>query len=480
MDPHMIMDVGTVPYRINLYDTLYRWEENPPVLYPWLAESAELSEDGLSWTFKLREGAKFHDGSEVTAEAVRYSIERLLALGQGAAPLFAGIIEPGSTCVIDTYQVQFNLSKQYGPFKSILAELYIVNPKILKDHERDGDWGAQWLSNNEAGSGSYYLTEYDPAVGFSGKRFEDHFLGWEGPHVDEVKWLTILETASRVLALKAGEVHANDGYLPYEHLASLEAHPDITIHRNPSMRIFKIRIHNQRPPLNNVHVRRAISYAFDYDGYIENVMGNNVTRNPGPIPTNMWGAPADLKGYEYDLDKAREELAQADVEIDRPLEIHPMANITASVDAAQILQAGLDMLGIESVIIPEQWTTLAGKATHMETSPDIWIHAHSTYYADPHNWIGEAYMKEKWGNWTSACWYDNPEVDAMLKEAIECSDRERRQELYELASRIIVSDAADIWIYNSNSFVPMRNSVKGFRHCPVGDGMEVRWIYMEK
>src|SRR5689334_12929250 len=106
MDPHAAFDVGRVAVRLNLYDGLYRWLDNPPKLEPWLAESHTVSPDGLTYTFKLRHGAKFHDGTEITAEDVRYSMERILALKKGAASLLATMVAPNTTKALDRYTVQ--------------------------------------------------------------------------------------------------------------------------------------------------------------------------------------------------------------------------------------------------------------------------------------------------------------------------------------------------------------------------------------
>src|SRR2546426_8915400 len=97
MDPHAAFDVGRVAVRLNLYDGMYRWLDNPPVLTPWLAESHAVSADGLTYTFKLKRGAKFHDGAEITAEDIRYSMERILALKKGAASLLWTMVAPGAT-----------------------------------------------------------------------------------------------------------------------------------------------------------------------------------------------------------------------------------------------------------------------------------------------------------------------------------------------------------------------------------------------
>src|SRR5687767_1632800 len=140
MDPHAAFDVGRVAVRLNLYDGLYRWLDNPPKLEPWLAESHTISPDGLTYTFKLRRGAKFHDGSEITAEDVRYSAERILAMKKGAAALLATMIAPGATKALDRHTVQFTLTKPAAIFLAVVPEVHVVNMALLKKHEKDGDW----------------------------------------------------------------------------------------------------------------------------------------------------------------------------------------------------------------------------------------------------------------------------------------------------------------------------------------------------
>ena len=474
MDPHIIYDVTTENLRLNLYDHLYRYLDNPPKIHPWLAESYSVSEDGLKWTFNLRKGAKFHNGDEVTAEAVKYSMERLLALGKGSSALFKPILDPSGISVKSRYVVEFKLKEPYAPFLSILPTFCIVNPKILEG--KPGPWGSEWLSQNDAGSGSYISEKYSPGTGWIAKRFKDHWMGWKENHVDEIEFRVIHETASRVMALIKGDISGCDGYLPADQIEKLEKDPNIRVYEEQSMRIFLIRMHNQRPPFNDVHVRRAISYAFDYDSFIKDVLKGRVARNPGPIPNNMWGAPKDLKGYAFDLKKAKRELQKASVKIDRPLVINPMTGYAQTDDAALILQAGLQQIGVKVNIIRETWPTLSAKAKEMNTSPDMWIHWVSTYYADPENWVGEVYSSSRWGAWKASAWYKNLEVDNLLKKARTTPDTEARRKLYEQVSQIVVSDAADIWIYNTKWYGPNRKNVKGIRFCPIGDGQECRWI----
>ena len=474
MDPHAIYDVTTENIRLNLYDHLYRYLDNPPKIHPWLAESYTVSDDELKWTFKLRKGAKFHNGDEVTADAVKYSMERLLGLGKGASALFRPIVDPSGVVATDRYTVEFNLREPYAPFLSIMPTFCIVNPKVLEG--KAGPWGSEWLAQNDAGSGSYVLEKYSPGAGWTAKRFKDHWMKWQSNPVDEIEFRTVHETASRVMALKKGDIDGCDGYLPVDQIIKLEKDPNIQVYSEQSMRIFLIRMHNQRPPFNDVHVRRAISYAFDYDSFINQILKGRVARNMGPIPNTMWGAPKDLKGYTYDLEKAKAELKKASVKIDRPLSIHPMTGYAQTDDAALILQVGLRQLGIKLNIVRETWPTLSGKAKNKDTSPDMWIHWVSTYYADPENWIGEMYSSSRWGAWKASAWYKNPKVDDLLKKARTSSKLEERKEIYEQASRLVVEDAADIWIYNTMWYGPYRKNVKGLRFCPIGNGQECRWI----
>ena len=139
LDPHAIFDVGRAASRINFYDGLYRWVDNPPKMIPWLAESYTSSADGKTWTFTLKTGVKFHDGSEFTADDVLYSIERMLAMKKGAASLFLPVIDPGTTKAPDKHTVVFTLKEPSAIFLSTVPEILIVNSKLVKKNEKDGD-----------------------------------------------------------------------------------------------------------------------------------------------------------------------------------------------------------------------------------------------------------------------------------------------------------------------------------------------------
>jgi peptide/nickel transport system substrate-binding protein len=247
------------------------------------------------------------------------------------------------------------------------------------------------------------------------------------------------------------------------------------------MRTFVMTMNNSRKPLDNVHVRRAISYAFDYGGYIAKLREGTVVRNPGPIPETVWGAPKDLKGYTHDVSKAREELelAQKDgVDLSRTLTMYDTTNSRDTVLAAQLLQSALRQLGIKVEIKDAFFPALASMAANKDTAPDMWFHWVSAFFVDPSNWIGEMYDSRYQGTWKASAYYDNPKVNQILREALAISDQDKRRVLYEEASHMVVSDAPTLWIYNAVEYRGLSKRVQGYVFSPVGGGSEFHNMWL--
>jgi peptide/nickel transport system substrate-binding protein len=477
MDPQAVFDVGRVAYRLNLYDGLMRWLDNPPELNLWLAESYEVSSDGLKYVFTLRKGAKFHDGSEIEAKDVVYSIERILALKKGAASLFIKVIKPGTTKAVDKQTVAFNLVKPSAIFLATVPEIHVMNSDLLKMHEKDGDWGSAWVSQNDAGSGSFKLKRYDPAKGFLAERFEDHFMGWGDKYLDEIEFRTVIEINSRVLGLMKGDFHGADGYMPQDQIKRLRKADNVNVMEQESMRIFYFIIHNAREPMNDINFRKALSYAFDYDGFINDILSGSVARNPVPLPNNIWGAPKGVKGYTFDLVKAKAYLDKVKKPI-REITIGALAGYGQTEQAAVLLQNALGKIGVKSKIVAEPWPVASGKMRNEQQMYDILPLWKSTYYADPNNWVGEMYATANIGSRNNS-WYSNPEVDKWITEAIATTDRSVREANYAKAATKVMEDAAGIFVYNTKWFGPYASNVKGVRFSPIGNAQEMRWVYFE-
>ncbi|PZX14924.1 peptide/nickel transport system substrate-binding protein [Palleronia aestuarii] len=478
LDPHTVFDVARVATRLNFYDGLYRWVDNPPELIPWLATEHTVSEDGLTWTFTLRDDVAFHDGTMMTAEDVVYSMERMLALASGAGALFQPMLEPGATQAVDEHTVSFTLKEPSAIFASLVPDILVVNSALLKENEVDDDWGQAYLTDNVAGSGSYILQRYDPAIGFIGERNADHFAGWGERYYDEIEFRTVLETNTRIQGLMRGDYQGLDGYLAPDQVKRLRSDEDVQILEEESMRVYHIAMHNGRPPLDDLNFRMAMNHAFDYEGYINAIMQGTVVRNPTIVPGNLWGVP-DVAGYEFDLEKAQEYLDAYKAEHGddiRTLNIGTLAGFAETEQAAALMQNGLAQLGIDVEIASAPWPVISSNMRNPETMPDMVPYWKSTYYADPNNWIGEQYGS-RYAPTRNVSDYHNAEVDKRLEEALLTTDQEERDRLYKEAGQIVYDDAAGIWIYNTKWYGPYADSVEGIRFSPVGNGQDMRWAY---
>lgn len=472
IDPHTIFDVARAATRFNLYDGLYRWVDNPPKMIPWLAESHTVSADGKSYSFTLRDNASFHDGAKVTAADVVYSIERILALKKGPASFYLASIKPGSTKALDARTVQFNLTAPSAIFLATVPDILVVNSALVKKHEADGDWASAWLARNEAGSGSYALKRYDPAVGWIAARNKSHFAGWGKKPFDEVEFRTVLETNTRVLGLERGDYQGVDGYLPYDQIERLRKAKNVQIIAQESMRVFLLALNTAK--LTDVHLRRAMSYAFDYEGFIRDIMKNSVSRNPGPNPNPIWGTPPGLKGYTYDLEKAKAELKL--VKSKPPvITINALAGFSESEQAAVLFQNSLRQIGLEVKVDVSPWSVVSGRMRSKDTQADVVPLWKSTYYVDPNNWVGEL-MGSRYLGSRNMAWYSNPKVDAMLDQALTSTDHAVREKLYQQMTQIAVDDAISIFVYNTKWYGPYAKSVKGVRFSPVSNGQDIRWV----
>jgi peptide/nickel transport system substrate-binding protein len=244
------------------------------------------------------------------------------------------------------------------------------------------------------------------------------------------------------------------------------------------MRIFYSIIQNARSPMNDVNFRKAVSYAFDYDGFIDNILSGSVARDPVPLPNNIWGAPQGVEGYTYDLEKAKEHLAMVKEPL-REITLGALAGYGQTEQAAALLQNGLNKIGIETKIVAEPWPVASGKMRDEQQMYDLLFLWRSTYYADPNNWVGEMYACDQIGARNNS-WYCNPEVDALLMEARVSTDMDKRRANYEKAATMVMEDAAGIFVYNTKWYGPSNMKLKGIRFCPIGDGQELRWVHFEE
>lgn len=461
-DPHLASGYSTAMAMRNVYDSLVRVEGNPPKPVPHLAQSWTMSEDGREYTFKLDPAAKFHDGSPVDAAAVKYSIERLLRLNRGNAWMVAGIVDPAGTEVVDAQTVRVKLLTPFVPFLSVLPWVWIVNPKQVEANKGSDD-GQTWLRTNIAGSGAFNITRAEAGNLYQFERVAD---GWKkgGGNLTGAIWKITRETATQRLMVQRGEAQiAVD--LTSEDMDALKGRPGVNLILEPEYRTFQIKMNSKHGPLADKNLRKAVAYAFNYQGMLD--VSGYAELMKGPLPDSIDGFDKDLPIYRTDLEKAKEFLAKSrSPNGGIKLTLAHVSGLEQQRRWALVLLDSLRALNIELDIKPMIWPDMVAACRSPETVPDFFMVYQTANYGDADNLAYAGFHSSRNGNWQNPV-YANPEVDAVLDQARAESDPEKRRELYKKFQRIVLDDSPDIFGVLEMRKLAMRNNVKGFAFTPV-------------
>ena len=218
-------------------------------------------------------------------------------------------------------------------------------------------------------------------------------------------------------------------------------------------------------------MRRALCYAFDYDGFNNQILGGTGGAQPGIIPNPMWGAPKDLKGYSYDLDKAKHHLGLVKEKI-RPLQIGVMTGFPQSEQAGQMLQAGCAKIGLDVKVVGEPFTTIAPKLNDRERARPGPAVAQRLFRRSAQ--LDRQIPVQQQQFQAMPATTRTRKVDELCNKALEITDQEQRAKLYEEVSRILVDEAAGIFINNTKYHGAFTKNVKNIRFCPIGDAQDLR------
>ena len=451
----------------NTYETLVFY--NPPgseeVLSPSLATSWESSEDGLIWTFHLREGVKFHDGTDFNAEAVKYSIERTIGLGIGPAYIWDPVDE---ISVIDDYTVEFKL-KYAAPVDLIAASGYgawIFSPACI---EAQGENVSEWLNEgHDCGSGPYMIDSREKGSRLIMTRFNDYWGGWREGQFDIVDYEIIPDPVVRQQMLEAGEADFTYN-LPRVNFEDLDARDDITVHINPSFMNLLGLYNNVKEPTNNKLVRQALSYAFPYQQFIDVVMLGQATQAYGPIPAGLWGHSKDLFQYSYDLDKAKDLLTEAgypDGGFDL-LYTYATGDLEEE-QAGELWKAELTKLGINLEVRGMEWEAQWDLAmSDPLAAQEVFVMYWWPDIINPYCWLYGMFHCEEEVLFNDG-YYCNPEFDELIDSANElaATDRAESERLFIEAQEILIEEAAAMFFYDLPNDHEIRSDIKGYVDNP--------------
>lgn len=468
-DPNIVYD-NTVRITRGVYEGLVTLKGGTAQIVPALATSWESTPDAKHWTFRLRSGVKFHDGTAFTSAAVKSTVERLIKINRGMGYAYKGVVD-----TIDTpnpLMVRFNLTGPDAAFLSKLAAIsgaLMVSPAAVAAHASGTDMGQGWLAANDAGTGPYRIASYDKGAGqVVLSAFPDYWGGWQGNHVRTVIYKITPEASTQRLMLERSDADILTVVAP-DIIDALAKEPGIKVASFQTQRIFYIAMHCQRAPLNDMKIRQALSYAFDYESAKSLIFNGNLAPLYGPLPpSDPSHLSASDKPYKFDMAKAKQLLSESS---------KPNGGFTLSLflfqgdptfqKAAEILQNSLKTLNITLNIQSMTSSVLLEKAGKPETAPDLLPVRNYPDYADPSSMLDATFGRDGWGTagWNFS-FYANDKVESLMKQANQITDQGKRVALFRDAQKVVVQEAGAILIGTLVNRVPMRANVQGYSYNP--------------
>jgi peptide/nickel transport system substrate-binding protein len=453
-----------ITYMNNLYETLIR--VNPPgskEMFAYvLATGFTASKDGLEYTFTLRRGVKFHDGTPFTAEAVKFSIDRTKRMGKGAAFIWDDVKEVQA---VNDYTVKFILSKPV-PLPQIAASSngsYIMSPKVA---DKDQAW---FDKGNDAGTGPYTLKNYKEGESWILAKFEGYWGGWKGRHIENVLVKFTKEPLVQMQMLQAGEAMLV-GRIPLDSYDAVRNGKNTSVLYGPSYQNYMAFFNTTRPPLDNVKVRQALTHAIPYKDIIKIGFNGQATQARGPVPKGQFGYSDKVYQYAYDLNKARKLLKEAGYPNGGfKLTLTYAAENTQEARFAPLIQSEFKKLGVDVEIQALVWNTqwAKGKGNPKEAQ-DIFVLLWWPTYSDPYETLYSLLHDEGGKPVWNLAYYKNAAYDDLIKKAYETVgvQPEKALKMYVEAQNMIQKDCPVAWIVDVVGNWPLNRKLKNLTINP--------------
>lgn len=466
IDPAKQTDYTEAMATTNFYEPVVFVDSNREITER-MAVSWDLEEDGRTWVFELREGVPFHDGGEMTAEDVVYSLDRMMEIQQGYSSLWQGVYEAGNAEARDEYTVAIELNKEFGPFLATLVQMNVVDSQTVRENEVDGDMGQEYLNETTAGTGPYLLEEWSSGEEMIYERFDDYWQGWEDGQIERVRTPIVGEDSTIVTMIQEGEVDMTSQFMGTDNYEAMAEMDHVRVPEESQWQLFHLPINASKPPTDDVHVRRAIAYAFNYDTAVNQIFrGGEVAQ--GPVPRGMPGHNDDVPVSEQDMDAAQDELEQASYSVEEINEIGLEHVYVAGDDLQEqihlVLADSLSDLGIEIEGRSEQWATItdiagdSDKTAHLTnifrtaTTPTPDGHTYQMFHPDEH------------GSYVAQTWHDNRELGDVLDRARTADTEEERTEAYQEAQAMITEEQYSVFVANPPYRIAISDRVDGWTY----------------
>jgi peptide/nickel transport system substrate-binding protein len=443
---------------------LYTVTSDGKSVRPWLATSYTVSKDGKRYTFKLRPGVRFSNGQPMTAEDVKFSIDDARNPKRGWAFLDVAIKNVQAP---DPQTVVINLKYPWAPF---LADVALFSNGIIP--KNFGGKSRDEFYKRPVGTGPFM---WDKRVVGQSVTFKRNPFYWQKgkPYLDRVTWTFVTDENTRELQLRGGQIHV-DEFPPFNSIAKLRQTPGVKMHLFPSTRTDYLLMNHAYAPLADRHVRRAISYAIDRGAIVRSVLFGFGRAANSFMPPQVPYYDPNSPGLQYDMAKARAELAKSKFKdgFDVEMTIGTGAQIESAI--GQIVQQSLKRLNI-NVRFRQVDTSTEFQLTQ-ERKYQLVISYWTMDIADPDELVTFA-VDSKGGAFSFFTGYDNPAVVKLSRKAQRERNTEKRRALYAQIQRLAAQDAFMAFLYYSPFRYARSDKVNGFYVSPLGNyHLENVWL----
>jgi peptide/nickel transport system substrate-binding protein len=438
----------------NLYDTLI-FPNVKGGVDPWLAESWDISPDGTTYTFHLKEGVKFHDGTDLKASDVVYSFNRLKEIGEGYAYLSTEGVE--SVKAVDDKTVEFKLAKPSALFLPSLVRLYIVNEALVTKNAKaegpygaKGDYGKEWLQTHDAGSGPYMVKEFPLEQYLLMEKFDDWWGKFNPNAPDEVRFIGSTEPVTVRSLMQNKELEISDQWQSFEAYEALQKMGGVKIAALPSMSEFYYMVNTKKAPTDDIHCRKAMAYAFDYDAAVA-LEWPGTQQSKGPVPATLAGHDPNVFTYKRDLDKAKEELAQckyANALEQNPIKIDWVAEVPDEEKWALLFQSNMADVGMKADVTKVPWLSMVDNTSKLESSPNIATIYVSSDLPEAGLMLKQRYHSKTTGTWQQNEWLQDTALDKELEDALATLDQNERFQKYAKLQEKIAELTPSLFLYD--------------------------------
>lgn len=449
----------------NMYEGLVSSDRDTTNLVPKLAESWQLSPNGSTLTFALRQGVTFHDGTPFDADAAKFSFDRLKTINKGPETFLSGV---GESEVVDQHTLRLSIDKNPRLALKATPLVMMVSPTAINANGKD-DLGQKWIQQHSVGTGPYQLGAVNPQQNQTLTNFAGYWRGWAGNHVTQVDNLVQLDQAAARLMIEKGDVDITAFYNP-DYAQALKQNPNLTVavKRMPAPQYMMM--NTKLKPLDDVRVRQAIAHAWNRDAWTQTnpdaVLGEQIA----PAPLEILGA--DYKPsttYEYDLDKAKALLAQAGYPNGGFSFTHYyLAGDDEKKNMAELLGSELSKLGIQMAI--RSYTAARmfemvkdyGETQNPASAIGMTTIFTTARFFDGHNWLDWHFNSDAWKYGRNFMYYANPTVDSLLAKAAAVLTDDEARPLYRQLSDLVMQDSPVIMIEAQVGKMALRNTISGF------------------